>query len=67
MIQIGFEWDKLSRSYEVISFHQSDTTSIRIKDQALEEKLSSHNCEASLTGQGKLLCHCLEKNQKVIL
>ena len=36
---------------EVISFPQSNTTqsnttSIRIKDQALEEKLSSHNCEA---------------------
>ena len=31
---------------EVISFPQSNTTSIRIKDQALEEKLSSNNCEA---------------------
>jgi hypothetical protein len=51
MIQIGFEWDKISRSYEVISFPQSNTTqsnttSIRIKDQAREEKLSSNNCEA---------------------
>jgi hypothetical protein len=50
MIQIGFEWDKRSRSYEVINISQSNTTSrsntIRIKDQALEEKLSSHNCEA---------------------
>jgi hypothetical protein len=46
MIQIGFEWDKISRSYEVINMSQSNITSIRIKDQALEEKLSSHNCEA---------------------
>jgi hypothetical protein len=50
MIQIGFEWDKSSRSYEVINISQSNTTSlsntIRIKDQALEEKLSTRKCEA---------------------
>ena len=50
MIQIGFERDIRSRSYEVINISQSNSTSlsntIRIKDQALEQKLSSRKCEA---------------------